>query len=264
MTSGTSHYDDELHELLDGRLVGELLSEVEAHLKSCDKCGKTLERLRWIRETVAENIVQEELPAEVESALSEMLDREDGKALPGSETKRRRWALAAAAAVVAGIVGVVMFPSREMPDFPAAVATDYRLYRQAELTLVHETSSTEDMESFFAERGIPFDTRVFDLAMMDYGVRGGRVHEVASRQSALFVYQAEDGRTLVCQMYEGHVDELGGERQVRVHNEIDFYIYRVGEITLVFWQEGRVICVLASDIAAEEVVQLAFAKAIKV
>jgi hypothetical protein len=35
-------------------------------------------------------------------------------------------------------------------------------------------------------------------------------------------------------------------------------------LTLVFWQEGAVTCVLASDIDPEELAQLAFAKAVKV
>ncbi len=35
-------------------------------------------------------------------------------------------------------------------------------------------------------------------------------------------------------------------------------------LTVVFWQEGAVTCVLTSDISPEEVVQLAFAKAVKV
>ena len=34
-----------------------------------------------------------------------------------------------------------------------------------------------------------------------------------------------------------------------------------GGLTAVFWQEGAVVCVLVSDIETEEVVQLAFAKA---
>ena len=153
-----------------------------------------------------------------------------------------------------------------MEDIPTAVTEDYRLYRTGRMELELETSSTEEMEQFFEDQGISFDTRVFDLAMMNYAVRGGRVHEVAGRRSAFFVYQSPDGRRLICQMYPGHVSELSGERELRTHNEIDFYIYiyRVNEITLVFWQEGEVTCVLVSDIDSEEVVQLAFAKAMQI
>jgi hypothetical protein len=34
--------------------------------------------------------------------------------------------------------------------------------------------------------------------------------------------------------------------------------------TLVFWQEGNEVCALASEVGREEVVQLAFEKAVKV
>lgn len=51
---------------------------------------------------------------------------------------------------------------------------------------------------------------------------------------------------------------------VREHNGIAFQVYREGDLTLVFWQEGDVVCVLTSAAPAEDVVQLAFAKAIRV
>jgi hypothetical protein len=40
-----------------------------------------------------------------------------------------------------------------------------------------------------------------------------------------------------------------------------FVIYERRGVTLVFWMEGDVMCVLSSDIGREEVVGLAFAKA---
>lgn len=43
-----------------------------------------------------------------------------------------------------------------------------------------------------------------------------------------------------------------------------FFVYRRGGSTQVFWQEGPTACVLVSDLPTEDVVQLAFAKAMKV
>jgi hypothetical protein len=40
-------------------------------------------------------------------------------------------------------------------------------------------------------------------------------------------------------------------------------VYERDGVTSVFWQEGTVVCVLASDLPREEVVQLAYAKAMK-
>ena len=57
---------------------------------------------------------------------------------------------------------------------------------------------------------------------------------------------------------------MGLGATLRENKGIRFYIYRVNGLTAAFWQEGAVTCVLTSDIASEEVIQLAFAKAVKV
>jgi hypothetical protein len=107
-------------------------------------------------------------------------------------------------------------------------------------------------------------SRVFDLAMMGYGVAGARVHVVAGRPSALFTYRGPGGEVLLCQMYEGELAELPPGAGRRTHDGIEFLIYRRSDLTLVFWQEGDVVCVLVFDIGSEAVVALAFAKAVKV
>ena len=151
------------------------------------------------------------------------------------------------------------------PEFPAEVAQDYRSYKAEKLPLILQTEDVREMEKFFSEAGITFQTRVFDLGMMNYRLVGGRVHQLINRQSALFVYRGEDNKILVCQMYPGQVTELLPAGAVRRENKgIEFYIYRINGLTVVFWQEGTVICVLSSDINPEEVVQLAFAKAVKI
>jgi hypothetical protein len=104
---------------------------------------------------------------------------------------------------------------------------------------------------------------VFDLGMMQYQLVGGGVHRLGNRASALFAYRGPGG-DLVCQMYQGRLSALPRPDDVRTQNGIRFQVYRRGARTLVFWQEGEVVCVLASDADAEEVIQLAYAKAVKV
>lgn len=77
-------------------------------------------------------------------------------------------------------------------------------------------------------------------------------------------YRGEGNKILVCQMYEGNAEDLPGDPQLRRNEGITFSIYRKEGETLAFWQEGSVTCVLASDIAPEEVIGLAFGKAMKV
>ena len=150
-------------------------------------------------------------------------------------------------------------------ELPAAVAEDYRRYKAGKLPLLLETEDVREMEKFFSEEGITFKTRVFDLGMMRYRLVGGRVNQLVNRQSSLFVYRGESNKILVCQMYRGKVTELLPAGAVRRRNKgIEFYIYRINGLTVVFWQEGSVTCVLSSDINPKEVVQLAFAKAVKI
>jgi hypothetical protein len=113
-------------------------------------------------------------------------------------------------------------------------------------------------------RALPFPTRVFDLGMMGFFLEGGRVREVAGREGALIAYRAADGRVLLCQMYEGSVSDLPAPVERRTNEDITFQIYRDGEVNLIFWQEGGVVCVLAADGDLEAALQLAFAKAVKV
>jgi hypothetical protein len=117
------------------------------------------------------------------------------------------------------------------------------------------------VEAFFRERGIPFRTRVLDLGMMNYQIRGGRVHRLGGKPSAFFVYEGEGGKTLVCQMYPGRLEQLPSADEVRNHRGFRFQVYRQQSITVVFWQEGEVVCVLAGDFGEQEIVALAFEKA---
>jgi len=147
---------------------------------------------------------------------------------------------------------------------PSKVAQDFRDYKNGKLALTLKTQDPEEMETFFAEEGVSFKTRVFDLGMMNYRLLGGRVHQLIHRHSAFFVYNGEDGNILVCQMYLGRINDLPAGALRRENKGIQFYIYRMNGLTVAFWQEGTVTCVLTSDIVSEELLQLAFAKAVKV
>jgi hypothetical protein len=68
----------------------------------------------------------------------------------------------------------------------------------------------------------------------------------------------------VCKIFEGSTRRLPRGAGRRRHGGIDFFVYVKSSRTLVFWQEGNEVYALASEVGREEVVQLAFAKALKV
>lgn len=90
---------------------------------------------------------------------------------------------------------------------------------------------------------------------------GGKVHQLSSRKSALYVYRGEENKVLICQMYSGESTELPRGAGLRENRGIRLYIYRTKGVTMAFWREGGMICVLASDIDSEQLVQFAFTKA---
>ncbi len=258
-------FEEELQDLLDGRLAGAERAEIQAHVARCRRCREELAALERGR-AAARGLPKLAQPADLAVRIARALDAEDRPSAP-SPTRRRlphRWPLVAAGLIAAAALVALLMVRRATADLPAAVARDFAGYRDARLALELRTGDPTTLERFFAARGIAFPTRVFDLAMMQYRLAGGRVHRLAGRPSALFAYTGPNAAPLICEMYAGSLAELPRAAEQRVHDGITFRVYRVSRMTLVFWQEGAVVCVLASEGNTDEVVQLAYAKAVRV
>jgi anti-sigma factor RsiW len=257
MTDNASHLGATLQDFLDGRLNAARQAEVRAHLDGCAQCHGELEALRWVRDVAVKQLPSEEVPPALAARVAAALD-----AAPRTVGRPWRRLTGAGALLAAAAVALLLLlsPPRDLAN---AVARDYAAYSAGSLALGLRSSDGAAVESLFARGGIAFRTSVFDLGMMQYRLVGGRVHRLRGRPSALFVYRGPEGRVLMCQMYEGLLADLPRTEDVREHNGVTFQVYRAGALTLVFWQEGGVVCVLASDAESEAVIQLAYAKAVK-
>jgi anti-sigma factor RsiW len=265
MTNDTRHLDEQLTELVDNRLDGAARAEVEAHLAVCPECRARLDRLRRLKASLAASSpsdVPPELLARVERALDDE-DRRRGGTFWGSKP----FLLAASVVLVVAVATAFFWSRSARVPTVGAVAEDFRAFKADRLALELKTAKPHELEAFFTRRGIRFQARVFDFGMMNYELVGGRVHAQAGRPAALYAYRARAGTAgdvMVCQMFPGSVRELPSPTVVRHHNEIAFHVFRSGELTLVFWQEGDIVCVLTASGDPETVVQFAFAKAVKV
>lgn len=267
MTMEPRHYEDEIQEMVSGRLQPELRAEVERHVATCVGCRRTLERLSLLRKMLRAGLPSNPVPGEIVAGVAAALDREDRhrsalRHRAPAAGPRRRGALAWLALTTAAAALILVLLAGRRGLVPAA-SQDFADYAKGALALGERTNDPAQLETFFRRSGIPFRARVLDLGMMGYQLVGGQAHTLAGRPSALFVYRGPGGRTLVCQMYEGRTSELPRAPETRRHGDFTFSVYRRDKQTLVFWQEGRLTCVLASDGDPEEVIQLAFAKAMK-
>jgi anti-sigma factor RsiW len=267
MTPAPAHLGEELHDLLDRRLDAAAQARAEAHLAGCAECRRELEALRVAKDALAGRGNAIPLPPELASAVSRALDGE-GAAGPAPAPNRRplflRPALVVSFLVLLALgFATVLWRARYAPDVASTVGTAYADYRAGRLPLELRTTDTAEMERFFSAHGVPFPTHVYDLGMMGFRLVGGRVHVLDARTSALFAYQGADGAALLCDMYLGRLEELPDPVETREHDGIRFDVHRKDGMTMVFWEEGDVICVLVSEMPAEDLIKLAFAKAMK-
>ncbi len=98
--------------------------------------------------------------------------------------------------------------------------------------------------------------------MMSIALEGGVRHTLDGRaERALQLSHAVRGASGLPDVR----GRAGGSSAIRAtsreQNGFRFQIYTRGAVTLVFWQEGDLVCVLASELPAVEVVALAVAKA---
>jgi anti-sigma factor RsiW len=215
--------------------------------------GHPYDELRALLRHFAETA---EVPPQLEARIAAALDREVAR-----WRTRRRAAAAVALAAAAAILAVFLIWTRE-PDFPRAASADYAAVSSGDLQLQMRTADPASLQQWLDAR-LPFQTRVFDFAMMRYQLLGGSVDSLARRRSALFAYRGERGNLIVCQMFEGRTSELPPTAETRVHKGITFHIFQRDGRTVVFWQEGDIVCVLVGEGAPDDVIALAFAKAMR-
>lgn len=266
------HYHEEVQDWLDGRLDAAQCDEVERHLESCDECRRAYESVGWVKQAAARHFAATPAPAELRARVLAALRAEANAPAdtvepapniiqpPVTFWRSRRAVLAAAAVFVLAAVLAGIFLLRPA-SLPSVVAQDFQNYQSGKVPLQLVTADVQAMEKFFTAQGVPFETRVFDLGMMNYRLAGGRVLAPGRSPRAAFAYQGANNQKLLCQMFAGQVTELPSGAVRRENKGFTFHIYERDGLTAVFWQEGAVVCVLVSDIAPDEVVQLAFAKA---
>lgn len=122
------------------------------------------------------------------------------------------------------------------------------------------STSPSAVSEFFVERGVPFPVDPRSLALPGYRLVGARVHGIGGRSSALAVHRDARNKIIVCQRFEGRVEELARPDRIFVRGAGKVHLYRSRRGSAVFWQDGAVTRSLASDVPGEELVRLAFSR----
>lgn len=258
--SGHARHDlDELSEALDGRLPEARHREVMERLGACPDCQAAYEAMAWAR-TQARGQPEVAPPSGLEEGIRSTLESRTAR----SPSVRRTLGLGLAAALVAGLAALLARLGSGPAPLPAAAAGEFREHAAGRVALDLESGEASRLEAWFASASLGFSPRVLDLGMMGYVLRGGAVRELAGHRVAVSVYrETATGRDVLCLMLRGGLAELPAPEATREHAGFRFQVYSGEGITLVFWPEGDVLCVLVGEGDPEALVQLAFAKAMK-
>lgn len=272
--SAETHPTERLADLLDERLTGDERRSVDAHVRACPTCQGTLAALGAAKKALG-HLPQRDMPVDLEARVLREIDQADAEGrrdetatpnwVPKPEgsvvetgTRWRSLALVAAALLLAA---GVYFVSRPSADLPSAAAAHMSALQAQRLTLESSATDAEVLQGYLGQR-VSFRVRVFDLAMMGYTIGGGGVLDLAGRPAAAWVYRGPNG-SLLCEMFVAGLEDLPPPEDTRVSSDFTFYIYHRDGGTQVFWEEGDVLCVLSSTLPANEVIDLAIAKAMK-
>lgn len=266
MTDFSQHPTDMLQDAVDGRLDAEARAALDTHLVSCESCRHELAAFQWTKTQLRHVEWRIDVPDDLDARLRSMLDQEDrGSGLDEIPVPRRPrvrlWMVGAAAA--AAILALLWVQNRSVPSIPADAAAHLRAFQSGALSLEITSSDPQALEAHLRSTGAPA-TRVYDFGMMGYTLAGARTHALGEQPSALAAYRGAAGPSLLCEMYVGRVEALPPPAARRTHDGIDFFVYREAEVTVIFWQEGAVVCVLSGLGDPDAILALAFAKAIKV
>lgn len=158
--------------------------------------------------------------------------------------------------VIAAVAAVLVL-RRPPEDAPGSAIRDWSRIASGRLHLEMRSTSPAAVSRFFVERGVPFRVEPEALALPGFRLSGARVHAMDGRPSALAVHRDARNRIVVCQTFEGRLEELPRPDRVFLRDPVKVHLYRSRQGSAVFWQDGSVTRSLASDVSGEELARLA-------
>jgi anti-sigma factor (TIGR02949 family) len=264
---------EEAQELITGLVDGELsLAEssiIRAHFGDCPNCPQIYSLELSTKRVLRQAAMDIHAPAKLRKKILREQRRSLRRAwLPGlQESLPRISNFVARAAVMAALLVIPIFSARYWPHSPyfpivPGILQSYRQITQGEIVPSEMASLVDLKERLMQSVDGKFAPMAYDFSTMELHLVGGMVQEIANRKILVAVYKGS-GATVICYTFLGSEDDAPAVAEVifDLEKRMNFFRFFQAETNAVMHREGNVMCILMSQIAKDELLALARAKA---
>ncbi len=232
---------------VDGALLPEESRATEAHLEECPHC---LERFIWerkfksvLKKKISLFPVRAGLKEKVISGLAEPPRWDADRAL--SWLTSHRGLMAAFALLLLSVLPYLSWKNRAQQDFFAETILHYH-------RVVRGIIDPPDIAS-----SLPPRARLLDLSPWGYRVLARHTTEAGGKTGRVFVYRGENSEYLLAQEFEGVEITPPRHSEGMQLSNVDFVSYTREGINLVAWKDKDLLCIIASELPKEKLLDLA-------
>jgi anti-sigma factor (TIGR02949 family) len=263
---------DDVQELITALVDRELAdlerASLERHLEECPRCRHAMEEERALSRAVRAHARSVRAPAHLRSRILT-----DPRIFPEQPQSVKGWqrssfrrpllgpALAAALLLAIALPTYWLLKPTSEPIAAIAVGT-YELFLSGDLP-VHRTDNPHEIVEYLTRAsGGRFHPMGYDLTALQLRPVAGFVREIDGRKILVVVYRGQGG-SLFCYTFLGSEEDAppNASRFYDAAKKMNFYAFSRGRVNAVFHREGEVICILASEMPMEKLLELARAKA---
>jgi|SRR5215813_191331 len=255
--------------LVDDELSPAELSLIKPHLANCQKCDRIYVLERALKSALRYAAMSIHAP----STLRRKILRDQRRSL-GRSGFWERWlelprfaSFVAQTAVIVALFALSLFSARywlQSPQFPivGGIFQSYGQIARGEITSVETGNMTEVKERLLRSVSGKFAPMAYDFSMMDLNLVGGLFQEIVSRPVLITVYKGK-GLTLICYTFLGSEDDAPAVAEILFDpgKGMNFYQFSHARTQAVMHREGKVMCILVSQMPMDELLALARSKA---
>ena len=256
--------------LIDNELSDSERFSIESHLKDCVRCRFSHRQEQALKRVIHMAAIGVSAPPDLREKILSTL----GMA-PERDEAPKRWEWSAWAeklmlrpALVFALLVFLLLPTVYLslrskdPSIPVFALQTHKIIVEGALPFVKEGSQEGVKEQLLRSVEGEFAPMGYDLSMMGLQAVGGMVREVGGRKILVAIYEGE-APSLTCYTFLGTEKDAPDNAAVFFDpdKKLNFYTFSHGGVNGVLHREGKLICILVSEMPAGDLLALARSKA---